>query len=156
MKNICIYCTQTGKSKQIAETVAEKKGVELLRISDGKERKGFFGRIATMMQQLSGKLTEPMAFKTQYPLSEYDTILFVFPIWCEDVCILMKSFLHFYGKELNGRVYFMATHMSKMTYEKKTAALNGYVKNPSGIFSVRSKDGSFVKTAEEYTNGIFE
>ena len=154
MKCICIYCTRTEKSKIVAENIASKNGIELLHITDGNERKGFFGYISAMFQQLRGKLPELMPIKTQYPLSEYEKIIFVFPIWCEDVCMLTKSFLSHYGKELNGQVYFIATHMSNITYEKKIAALDSYVKKASGCFSVRSKDNSFEKAVEEYVDGI--
>ena len=154
MKSICIYCTRTGKSKIVAENIANKKGVELLQITDGKDRKGFFGYVSAALQQLRGKLPELMPIKTQYPLSEYEKIIFVFPIWCEDVCILTKSFLNHYGKELNGEVYFVATHMSNITYEKKIVALDCYGKKASGYYSVCSKSDCFEKSVEEYIDGI--
>ncbi len=156
MKSICIYCTRTGKSKKVAENISNKHGMELLQITDGKERKGFFGYVGTMFQQLGGKLPELDPVKTQYSLSEYEKIIFVFPIWCEDVSMLTKSFLNRFGKELNGQVYFIATHMSNITYEKKITALDGYGIKANGYFSVQSKGDSFEKAVEEYVDGIIE
>lgn len=156
MKSICIYCTRTGKSKIIAENIASKKDIELLQITDGKDRKGFWGYISTMLQQLRGKNPELLPVKTQFPLAEYEKIIFVFPIWCEDVCILTKSFLSRYGKELNGEVYFIATHMSNIPYSKKIAALDSYGKKASGYFSVCSKNDSFEKSVEEYVDSIIK
>ena len=143
MKTLCVYCTRTGSTKKIAEQIAEKTGAELLLLTDGKPRKGFFGYVGTMMAQLRGKLPQLQPIKPQYPLAEYDRVIVAFPIWCEDVCMLAKSFLKNHGKDL-AEWHCVATHMSKIPYDKKINALQNYTEKPAAtVLSVQTKNNDF-------------
>lgn len=123
MKTICIYHTRSGYSKSIAEKIANETGAELLCITDGKDRSGFFGYIAAAIVGLKKTLPVLTPYKTELPLEEYERMIFVAPVWCENVSPIMRSFVKSNAEKLNGELYFVLTSMSGITYEEKANEL---------------------------------
>ncbi len=119
MKTLCIYCTRSGITENIAKVIADITNGELVKITDGKNRKGVFGYIGAAIQALGKKLPQLMPFNTKLPIEEYDRIIIACPIWCEDVCTLAKSFADQNNDKFKGEVILVASHMSGLTYEDK-------------------------------------
>ena len=123
MKTLCVYYSRTGMTEQIAREIAAGCGADLLRITDGKDRSGFFGYCAAAMAGLRKKLPVLQPYSLPAPLAEYDRVIVLSPIWCENVCPVIRAFLAAEKEQLRGEVYGVITHMSALPYDKPRAAL---------------------------------
>lgn len=123
MKTICIYHTRSGISKQIAEKIADKTGAEVLQVTDGKSRKGFFGYIAAAVVGLKKTLPPILPCTPACPLENYDKVIIVAPIWCENVSPVMRAFLAQNKNCFQGELYYVINSMSGLSYQTQIDAL---------------------------------
>lgn len=117
MKSICIYYSRTQNSAKIAKEIAEKTSSELIEISDGKNYSGFFGYIRAAVKGLSKKLPALLPYDCKGKIGEYDRVIIVSPVWCENICPIVRAFLEENKGDLRGDVYFVLTHMASLSYE---------------------------------------
>lgn len=123
MKSICIYHTRSGISKEIALQIANEIGAEIMSVSDGKEYKGFFGYIAAAILGLKKKLPTILLSKSECSLEEYDKVVIIAPIWCENVSPVMRAFLAQNQNRFQGELFYVITSMSGLSYQTKIDAL---------------------------------
>lgn len=155
MKRLCVYCTRTDNTATIAKAIAQKLNAELLFITDGKDRKGVFGYISTAIEQLKNRLPALLPINIEHNLSEYDEFVVAFPIWCEDVCIIAKSFLDKYKTEIKGDIYYVATHMSSISYDKKMNNLSAIVgKDAKKCLSVQTRKHDWTDEVDDFAKSI--
>ncbi len=153
MKTLCVYCTRSGTSKKIAEKLSNELDAELLFITNGKSYKSVFGYISAAVTGLKSKLPEILPYKSKLPIGEYDRIILVAPIWCEDVCPLAKRFLTENSGKINGKLYYVINHMSDISYEDKILKLDKLsATQNSGFISLKTHKCDFLKDSEK----IFE
>lgn len=79
MKSIIIYYSNNGKTKIVAETIAEKLNTDIIGIEDKKERHGLRNKFKSSVDVLKEKKTEISPNKID--LTEYDTVYFGTPVW---------------------------------------------------------------------------
>lgn len=157
MKTLCVYCSRTGLTEKTAKKIAEKIGAETVMITDGKSRKGAFGYIGACIDAIFKKEPDLLPFKTEFPICEYERIIIAAPVWCEDVCFIAKAFLKSVKDEIKGELCFVITHMSKISYENKIAALaKSAGKENYKFLSVKSKKNDYLKEAEEFAKTLSE
>ncbi len=123
MKAICIYHTRSGISEQIAKQISSALDAELMAISDSKSYKGFFGYIAAAIVGLKKKLPEISPCNPAFSLEEYDKIIAVAPIWCENVSPVMRAFLAQNKNRFRGELSYVICSMSGISYKEKIDAL---------------------------------
>ena len=129
-KTLCVYCTRTNHTREIMETVAASLDGDLVRITDGVNRAGPLGYAGAAVTALKRSLPEILAVNTRIPISEYDKIILGAPIWAETVCPLAKAFLHRYGPLMNGRVFYLVTHMADNPYDAAISRLDDILGRP--------------------------
>ena len=81
LKPIVIYCSQSGITEALAKNVASDLSCNIIKIEPEKEYKSSFSAIIRASREKI--LNEKPGYKTALPdLSDCDTILFGYPIWC--------------------------------------------------------------------------
>ncbi len=139
MKTICIYHTRSGLSEQIALQIAREIGAEVLAVTDGKTRKGFFGYIAAAVVGLRKKLPVLLPCTPVCPLEEYDKVVIVAPIWCENVSPVMRAFLAQNKNRFHGELFYVITNMSGLSYQPKVDALSELTGKPyTGLLQIKT------------------
>lgn len=139
MKTLCVYCSRSGNTKQISETISRELDAELVELTDGKSRKGFFGYVSGVMDGWRTELLPLLPFETQYPLYEYQRIILAAPIWCDDLCPVARSFLQEHASELKGEIHVVLTHMDDRSFENMVSkAFEPYELHVTSILSVRT------------------
>ena len=88
------YFTRTGRSKQIAETLAQKLGIAALPITDGKNWSGILGYLRAGFAALRGK-SLPAVYKAP---TETEPVLLVFPIWAGGFPPAVRTFVQEVGR----------------------------------------------------------
>ncbi len=156
MKTLCLYVTRSNLTEQAAKKVAEAfENCELIKIDDGKNRDGVLGYIKTCFWQLKGETAKNMSLTVKEDLENYDRIIALYPIWCEDVSYLMKSFLSENKDKIKGDIYLISTCMSGISYNKKAEKLMSSLNlSPKGIFTVKTRKNDFIKDIEEILDTI--
>ncbi|MCQ2552006.1 MAG: hypothetical protein MJ148_01465 [Clostridia bacterium] len=145
MNTICIYYSRTKLTEQVAERLAKELDADIMEITDGKPRKGPFGYIGAAIVGLSKHLPHLLPFRSPKPLDEYDKIILLAPIWCEDVCPIMRSFIDDNRGKLSGEVFAVITHMGKLSYDDQIIDLSKYLgKDLRGYASVKTKNNDWV------------
>lgn len=123
MKTVCIYHTRSGNSEKIARQIARELDAEVLAVTDGKDRKGFFGYIGAAVEGLRKSLPAILPCAPEYPPEEYDRVIVVAPIWCENVSPVMRAFLAQNKGRFRGELYYVITRMSGISYLPRIDAL---------------------------------
>ena len=128
MKDIlCLHCTRTGTTREIMEYLAAQLGADTARVTDGIDRSGPVGYAGAGFSAIRRTLPEILAVNTPRPVPEYGAVVLGAPIWAETVCPLAKSFLQRYALALQGKVYYVITHMSQKDYRDQLNKLDVYL-----------------------------
>lgn len=155
MKTLCVYATRTGHSKKIAEEIAEKLGAELLCVTDGKDYRGAWGYLVAAVVGLRKKLPALLPYQTEMPLKEYDRVITVTPIWCENLCPTVRAFLLENREELCGEWIPVVTHMSGLPYDEPARRLSQALGKPFAAFlSLQTKNHNWCPEVEEFLGGL--
>lgn len=88
------YFTRTNRSKDIAETLAERYGVTAQRINDGKNWAGAVGFIKAVFLSVSKK---GLPVRYSEPAAD-EPIILVFPVWADTFPPAVKTFIEKVGR----------------------------------------------------------
>ena len=91
MKVLIVYYSRSGKTRNIAEVIAEKLGAELEEIADHRNRKGLLGFFASG-NEAHLKRVIPIERLKNEP-AKYDLIIVGTPIWAGNLSTPIRSFL---------------------------------------------------------------
>ena len=126
---ICIYYSRTGNTEKIAQFIKDKLNCELLYITDGINRTGTKEYLKAGYESMKGILPKLKSFGMQKKIEDYRNVIICSPIWAFNVCPIIRSFLNSYGKKIKGKTYFVITHDSNRSYDKKINKLDNYLQN---------------------------
>lgn len=92
MKALVVYYSRTGKTKNIAESIAKKLGADIEEIVDTTPRKGFFGFLFGSRDAMFKKGTsiEPLKSKPE----DYDVVVVGTPIWAGTMAPAVRTYLN--------------------------------------------------------------
>lgn len=79
MTDIVIYYSRTGKTKLVAETIAEQKNADKIEIKDIRSRSGIHGFIKGAIETIATVKTDIIPKRVD--LKEYDTVYIGTPVW---------------------------------------------------------------------------
>lgn len=89
------YFTRTSRSKQVAETLAQRNGTTARPIGDGKHWTGAFGFLKALFATLTDK-----SIPAIYDLpGEEEQIVVVFPVWASNLPPAVKTFAQEVGRQ---------------------------------------------------------
>jgi hypothetical protein len=89
------YFTRTGRSRQIAEALAQKQGATALPISDGKSWSGAWGYWKAGLAAMRGKKL-PIVYAAP---TQGNPVAVVFPVWAGKLPPAVKTFAQEVGRQ---------------------------------------------------------
>ena len=126
---LCIYYSRTGKTRQAMAEVAEALDAELVKITDGQDRRGFKGFMLSGMEAMR-KSTRPLKpFVTEKDLEEYRLVIIGTPVWAGRCSSVVRALLKRRGLEMK-RVAYLLTRDSDKRYEEVYDQMDQYVSKP--------------------------
>ncbi len=80
MKNVLvIFYSRDGRTKKVAEMIAEELSADIEELFDTRKRKGFFGYLKAGRDALKKKLTILKPIKSE--IQDYDLVVIGTPVW---------------------------------------------------------------------------
>ena len=117
MKTLCLYYSRTNTTRVIARRIAMLLDADLFEYTDGKDRSGFKGYIASCIDAY--KQPPSVQIVGEEPRwDDYDRVIVAMPVWAEAPCVVGKGLLQQYGGKFRGDLYLVVTHMSGGDYDK--------------------------------------
>lgn len=93
MKTLIAYFSRTGITKKLAEDTAKKTGADLFAIEPVKKYPGSYLLCVAEAKMENLKKARPAIVSKPQNLSEYDTVVVMFPIWWFTCPNIMLTFL---------------------------------------------------------------
>ena len=93
MKTLIAYFSRTGITKKLAEDTAKKTGADLFAIEPVKKYSGSYLLCVAEAKMENLKNARPAIVSKPQNLSEYDTVVVMFPIWWFTCPNIMLTFL---------------------------------------------------------------
>lgn len=101
MKTLIAYFSRTGITKKLAEDTAKKTGADLFAIEPVKKYSGNYLLCVAEAKLENLKNARPAIVSKPQNLSEYDTVVVMFPIWWFTCPNIMLTFLE--ENDLSGK-----------------------------------------------------
>ena len=127
MKKVVIYYSMSGNCEQTANKIAEKTGAELLRIEPETAypskglRKFLWGGKSALMGE------EPALKPYTFNASEYDGIVFGFPVWASSFTPPIRTFINENGEALKDKSISAFACFSGSGAEKALGKLKAFL-----------------------------
>ena len=127
---LCVYYYRTGKTRDTMTAIAEALDAELVEITDGVSRGGFFGSIRSCLDAVrkSTRFLEP--FKTEKAIKDYDLVIIGTPIWAGRCCSIVREFLKKYGKDCKKAAYVITRSVERDHQEQVFTQMDSYRAEP--------------------------
>lgn len=109
MKTLVVYYSRTGRTKKVAEAIAQKLQCDIEEILDTKKRTGLIGFLRSGRHSMKKKLTVLKPIKNDPAL--YDLVLIGTPIWADSISTPIRTYLCEQKDHLK-KVGFFATYGS--------------------------------------------
>lgn len=90
-KTLVIYYSRSGKTRKVAESIAEKLNADLKEIIDNKKRSGFFGFIFSGRDAVNEKLADIKDINVN--IKNYDRIIIGTPVWASRISTPILTFI---------------------------------------------------------------
>jgi len=110
MKNLVVFYSRTGITKEIAVHISEELDCDIEEIFDIKGRKGILGYIKSGIEATFRKT--PKIKEAEVDPSDYDLVIVGTPVWAENMASPVRTFLFRNNDKLN-RVAFFCTMLGK-------------------------------------------
>ena len=117
MKTVCLYYSRTGKTKSIMERIAMLLDADLFEYTDGKDRSGAKGYLASCVDCFK-PLPQVSIVGAEPEWEKYDRVIVGMPLWSEMPCIVGKAFLRQFSGRFNGDLHLVVSHMAGNDYGK--------------------------------------
>lgn len=101
MKTLIAYFSRTGITKKLAEDTAKKTGADLFAIEPVKKYSGSYLLCVAEAKMENLKKARPAIVSKPQNLSEYDTVVVMFPIWWFTCPNIILTFLE--ENDLSGK-----------------------------------------------------
>jgi flavodoxin len=158
MKSAVIYCSRSGKTRQVAKRIAEQLDGDMIEIVGKKRYRGPFGFILAGAHASRKKL--PEIEPVQADLSTYDTLVIGSPVWASTVAAPVRTFLHQYKEHIKEASFFLTLGGSGA--EKAFSEIENVAQcKPTRTLALVSRevnnlesDGEAVKKIEAFAAGL--
>ena len=140
MKTLCLYYSRTNTTRVIMRRMAMLLNADLFEFTDGKDRSGIKGYIASCIDAYR----QPPAVNVigaEPAWDDYDRVIVAMPVWAESPCVVGKGFLQQYSDRFRGDLYLVVTHMAAADYDKAIRKIYGCsAVTPKGHLSLQTKN----------------
>ena len=127
---LCIYYSRTGKTRNTMTAIAGELGAELVEITDGVDRSGFFGSLRSCLDAVRKSTRFLDSFKTEKAVKDYDLVLIGTPIWAGRCCSIVREFLKKYGKDCKKAAYVITRSVERDHQEQVFTQMDSYRTEP--------------------------
>jgi len=103
MKVLIAYYSRTGNTRKVAEKLWNKLGCDLIKVTDGINRKGLWGYFTAGREAIASETTEIDEIRD---VDKYDMVIIGTPIWAYSMSSPIRSFLDKYKKHLRKVAFF--------------------------------------------------
>ena len=134
---LCIYYSRTGSTRRAVKEIAEALDVEIVAISDERDRSGWKGYLRSGMKT-STKPLRP--FGAARPLEAYKLVIVGTPVWAGRMASPVRSLLKRRGLELH-RVAYVVTRSTTQRSEEVYDQMDLYTA-AKRLFAVSLRPGS--------------
>lgn len=111
MKNIVVYYSLTGNTRQIAKDIAKKLKCKIVEIKTIKEYPSDYDELRAVGKQESIDKVEPEIKPLEVDFSKYDNIIIGSPVWRYTYAPAVRTFLHSYKDQFKyKRLFPFATY----------------------------------------------
>lgn len=140
MKTLCLYYSRTNHTKKIMSKIASLIDADLYEYTDGKDRSGFKGYLASCIDSYR-KFPDVSIVGDEPDWADYDRVIVGMPVWAEAPCLVGKAFLKQYSDRFNGDLHLVVTHMAAADYDKAIRKVYAYcAKEPKSYLSLQTKN----------------
>jgi flavodoxin len=99
VKSLVVYYSRTGKTKFVAETIAEKFGSDIEEIVDLREREGKMGWMSATRDASNEK--ETLIAPTKKNPKDYDLLIIGTPVWAFNLTPAIRTYIN--NSDLSGK-----------------------------------------------------
>lgn len=149
MKALVVYYSRTGRTRKVAEAIADVLCCDKEEITDTQKRSGLIGFLRSGYQARRKLLIHINDLKKD--VSEYDLVIIGTPVWSGTVSSPVRTFVHNFKDRLNN-VAFFSTHGGDESQEEfnEMEAICG--KKPGGIlsFSTEKVDAECIEDVNQF------
>lgn len=117
MKAIIVYYSHSSNNEALAHELKHRLGCDLLKIEEEKKRTGF-----TILLDLIFR-RDPKIKKPNVVLSDYDTVIFIAPIWDAQIATPLRTFIKMVRKQIKNYAFITVCSGREGQKEKITAQL---------------------------------
>ena len=142
---LCVYYSRSGKTRNTVTAVAEALGAELVEVTDGVDRSGFFGAVRSCFDAVRKSTRFLLPFTTEKPVEAYELVLIATPIWAGRCCSIIREFLKKYGKKCQKTAFIATRSVDKDHQEQVFDQMDGYLAS-AHICAASIRSGSVGET----------
>ena len=124
MKTLCLYYSRTNTTRVIARRIAMLLDADLFEYTDGKDRSGLKGYLASCIDAYR-EPPEVHIVGDEPRWDDYNKVIVAMPVWCETPSVVGKGLLQQYSSRLRGDLYLVVTHMANTDYNKAIRKVYG-------------------------------
>ena len=154
MKTVCLYYSRTGKTKSIMERMAMLLDADLFEYTDGKDRSGVKGYLASCVDCFR-PMPAVYIEGAEPDWEKYDRVIVGMPLWSEMPCIIGKAFLKQFSDRFKGDLYLVVSHMAKNDYDRAIRKIYKYsAVEPKAHLSLQTKNHDCGVEIRHFTQAI--
>jgi flavodoxin len=149
MKALVIYYSRTGRTKKVAETIADVLTCDKEEIIDTQKRSGPIGFLRSGYQARQKSLINIK--EPRKDLLEYDLVIIGTPVWAGTVSSPVRTFIYTYRDRLNA-IAFFSTHGGDESQKEFSEMEAICRKRPVGTlsFSAKNIDANRIEDIDQF------
>ena len=152
---LCIYYSRTGKTRSVMTEIAGSLDAELVEITDGVDRAGFFGAVRSCLDAVRRSTRFLEHFQTEKDLKDYDLVIIGTPVWAGRCSSITREFLKKYGRDLRRTAYVITRADEKNHQEQVFDQMDLYTAAPRiCAASIRAGDVGEAFWREEFLKDL--
>ena len=153
MKALVVYYSRTGRTRKVAEAIADGLSCDKEEIVDTQKRSGPIGFLRSGYQAKRKSLIAINDLKKD--VAEYDVIIIGTPVWGGTVSSPVRTFIHTY-KDHFKKVAFFSTHSSDEPQEELNEMEADCGKKPVSVlsFSTRKVDTGCIEDVNRFVTEL--
>ena len=123
---LCLYYSRTGNTRKTMEAIAGALDAELVELNADRPRQGKLGYLRCAFDAVRKSSHKLRPFQTEKPLDRYRLVILGTPVWAGRCSAVMRSFLKYYGCNLD-TVAYVLLRGTEMRHEEVYQQMDHYI-----------------------------